>query len=408
MKILLVNSDLAKNRGDRAITEGVIQLVHEWAPDAKITGLSEQAARDSEWFGIDFLNIDSQSLSPFGMLKLLRQARASDMVFWGGGELLKDYTNKTALWYWVAKMWLVSLVNSNMYGVYQGIGPTKANSSRRLIRFVVERCKRFVVRDAESYNKLIDWGVDPNKVLSASDPAILPSPSELTAPAKKHLNKTYGINDDFLENFVSIGPRDWFHYKHSGLIPYRYKKKLGLAGKPNPDTAKRHEVYMQSLVEVCETIIQKGHNILLIPMHMSEEDVELCRQLQGSVTNPEKARTLDSDTLSPTELRNVMSYAQAMVGFRLHSTIIATSGLVPCINYYYVDKGRAYFDQIGQSKNAFPIESLLDEGFASTFSEVFDNLIKNRSATSHTVKNKLSDMRQLIQKTFEEMMRSND
>ena len=54
MKVLLINSDLAKNRGDRAIAEGNIELIRRRWPEAKITGLSEQAARDRAWYGIDF------------------------------------------------------------------------------------------------------------------------------------------------------------------------------------------------------------------------------------------------------------------------------------------------------------------------------------------------------------------
>lgn len=404
MKILLINSDLAKNRGDRAITEGMVQLIREWNPDAKLTGLSERADRDSKWFGIDFLNMDAQSLNPLDMIKLLREARRSDMVLWGGGELLKDYTNKTALWYWVLKMWLVSLANRNLYGVYQGIGPTKANSSKRLIRFVVGRCRRFAVRDAESYEKLVAWGGKAENILPASDPAVLPSPKKLSTQTKRHLKETFDIDEAFLKDFISIGPRDWFHYKHSGLIPYRYKKKLGLGSKPDPATSQKHVTYIEALVDLSETIIQKGHSILFIPMHMGEEDIELCKYLKNHVTRPESVRILDDDSLSPSEVRSVMSYARAMIGFRLHSTIIATSSSVPCMNYYYVDKGRVYFEQIGQSKNAFPIEDLLTDNFIDSFEGAFGQLLKDRKKISTTISKKLEGMRDIIRASFREMV----
>ena len=38
MKVLLVNSDIAKNRGDRAITEGMIELIRNREEDVLITG----------------------------------------------------------------------------------------------------------------------------------------------------------------------------------------------------------------------------------------------------------------------------------------------------------------------------------------------------------------------------------
>jgi polysaccharide pyruvyl transferase WcaK-like protein len=406
MKVLLINSDLAKNRGDRAITEGIIQLIRERFPDAQITGISEQAERDAGWFGIDFLPMDTQSLNPVDLWKLLSQAQRADMVLWGGGELLKDYTNKAALWYWVGKLWLVSLANKNLYGAYQGIGPTTGAMSKRLIRFIVNRCYLFAVRDQESYDKLLAWGCSGDRVLPASDPAILPSPAKLSGPTRQQLADDFDIDARFLKNFVAIGPRDWFHYRPGGLIPYKYKKKLGLVGRPDPKAIKKHKhtSYLKSLTAVCETVLQKNHYLLLIPMHMGEEDIALCRDLRGRLSQPEKVRILDRDTLSPADLRSVMAYAQGMVGFRLHSTIIATSSFVPSINYYYVDKGRVYFDQIGQRDRAFPIEYLLATNFHQKFDEEFIKLTKDKQHTSQMIRKNIHGLRKVIQDTFDTMM----
>ena len=43
-----------------------------------------------------------------------------DLVLWGGGEILKDYTNKLSLFYWAIKLWAVSLANPNLVGAFQG------------------------------------------------------------------------------------------------------------------------------------------------------------------------------------------------------------------------------------------------------------------------------------------------
>ena len=125
MKILLINSDVAKNRGDRAIAEGLLELIRTHQPDAKITGLSEESERDEEWYSIQFLKSDVYTLNPFHWMHLLWKAFRSDKVFWGGGEYLKDYTNKASLWYWFVKTAFLKLVNRNIYGTFQGIGPTE-------------------------------------------------------------------------------------------------------------------------------------------------------------------------------------------------------------------------------------------------------------------------------------------
>lgn len=404
MKILLVNSDLAKNRGDRAIAEGNIELIRQYFPKSKITGLSEVPRRDKQWFGIDFLDMNFQSLSPLDLIRLIRAARASDVVLWGGGEILKDYTNKAALWYWVGKMTVISWANPNLYGAYQGIGPTTANSSKRLIVSVVNRTRRFIVRDKESYDKLIEWGVDESRLAHASDPAVLPKPDKIDTRLYKELQLDFNIDKEFLKDFIAIGPRDWFHYKPGGLIPFKYKQKLyRLVGKSLTTNNPTHDKYIKNLTRAIEELSRKYKtNILLVPMHMDESDADLCRLLRNSSAHPDKVRILDKDTLSPSELRSVIARAKAMIGFRLHSNIVGISAGVPSVNVYYVDKGRVFFDQIGMSDFAMPIEDALDDKFVSRLLKKFDQLYKNRSEIKKDINKATRKLRSSVTKSFKD------
>jgi polysaccharide pyruvyl transferase WcaK-like protein len=379
-RILLINSDLAKNRGDRAIAEGNILLIRERFPDAIITGISELPERDREWYGIDFLDMNFQSISPFDLLRLCRFARTQDIVLWGGGEILKDYTNKAALWYWVLKMSIIRRANNNVYGMYQGIGPTKSAFSRKLITYTVNRSKHFIVRDEESRDKLVAWGADAEKVTYASDPAVLPSPDEPNAKLLEKLGKDYDIKPEFLENFVCIGPRDWFHYKTGGIIPFKYTKKLSwLAGGGSTTQDPENKAYREQLAGLVTHVTEELRmNVLLVPMHMEESDVALCEQLKIQSPNSERIRILANDTLSPSEIRSCMSTAQLMIGFRLHSNIVAVSSGVPSLNIYYVDKGRVFFDQIKQSDFAVPIESVLRSDFSKTSQALIQKLLGGR------------------------------
>lgn len=406
MKILLINSDLAKNRGDRAIAEGIIQLVREKRPKAKITGISQHPERDRKWYGIDFLDMNFQTLNPIEIIRLCLQARKHDLVLWGGGEILKDYTNKTALWYWVGKMFLLSLFNSNLYGVFQGIGPTKAKSSKRLIAFIVNRTKLFITRDEESYQKLLDWGVKKDKIRHASDPAVLPIPDKAGQGLQQKLSKEFEIDQQFLDNFICIGPRDWFHYKPGGLLPFKYKKKLfNLFGKSILTESAQHQKYLSQLSDMISELSAKYQtNILLTPMHMEESDTQLCFHLKSSSADPDKVKVLDQDTLSPSELRTVISYAKAMIGFRLHSNIIGISSGVPSLNIYYVDKGRVFFDQINQSQFAMPIEAVLESDFSPVVVTKFDQLLGQRQTIRRSIQKATDKLRVSVRQSFEEII----
>lgn len=406
-KVLLINSDLANNRGDRAIAEGNIELIKQQFPGAQITGLSEQPIRDAKWYGINFANMSFQSLNPIDFIRLARLAHQNDIILWGGGEILKDYTNKAALWYWVTKISLLSHINPNIYGAYQGIGPTKSLHSKRLIVRVVNCCKAFIVRDSESAAKLIKWGVSPSKIHTASDPAILPLPCAMNAELTLSLQSNYDIDQEFLNDFICIGPRDWFHYTPGGIIPFKYKKKLyTLFSRSPPKTeSSQHIRYIEqlgALIRQLSTDHPKQH-ILLIPMHMGEYDIKLCRKLRTHAVSPGEIRILDRDNLSPSQLRSVISHAKSMIGFRLHSTIIGTSAGVPSINLYYVDKGRAYFNQIEQNDFALPIECVLDDDFSATISSTMARLHQHHDSIKKDIITAVAGLRGSVRSVFSEV-----
>lgn len=398
--VLLINSDLADNRGDRAIAEGNIQLVRELFPGATITGISQRADRDREWYGIDFLDMNFQSLDPRDLVRLLRAARRADVVLWGGGELLKDYTNKAALWYWSLKMTAVARANPRLVGAFQGIGPTSSPRSRRIIARLVDRTALFLVRDDESRSKLVAWGANPAKVVAASDPAVLPEPAAPDAATLARLERDFGIDEEFLaRGFVCIGPRDWFHYKPGGILPFKYAQRLPFRRKHVADP--RHDTYLTALTELVSEVTRRYDlGVLLVPMHLSENDTELCRMLRDHAASSAAVRILDADTLSPSELRSVVSRARAMIGFRLHSNIIGVSAGVPCVNVYYVDKGRVFFDQIDQGHRALPIEATVEPGFVERVTALFDDTLENRADVHREITAATERLRASVRSAF--------
>ena len=367
MKVLLINSDIAKNRGDRAIAEGLIALILEKFPDAQITGISEQRERDEDWYGIKFLKSDVYTLNPFRWLELLWVASRSDLVLWGGGEYLKDYTNTASLWYWDLKTTLLARVNKNIYGVFQGIGPTASQKSRSLIARIVNRTRFFIVRDKESLEKLLDWGVDPLILFSAGDPAVYPCSKQSTLEFDSLVRKIALSHDDLVD-FVIIGPRNWFHYRKGGIFPHRFRSVFSRS----KDLPAENDQYIQALTTMIDLVASTVRRVVLLPMHMSE-DTEFCDQLK-SLASSSNITVLGEDNLTPQEVRLLLARARMMIGFRLHSNIVATSQLTPSLNYYYVDKGRAYFDQIDQSEFCFPIEDLIRPDFILQFESAFSSL----------------------------------
>ncbi len=253
MRVLIHNSDSPHNRGDRAILAGNIELARRRWPGAEIVSLSQYPERDGAWFGIRFLPMSPYSTGIGDLFRLLRAARTADVVLWGGGEILKDYTNKLGLVYWLLKFVLVRAVNRHVVGAFQGIGPTSAGISKRLIRATVDLTEVFIVRDEESREKLRSWGVR-TPVIASFDPAVVGTVTAPDADVLARLQRTTGLSAEQLDGSVGIGVRRWFHYKRSGWIPFRFiPKALRRSHVESADLV----TYRAALAELVDTVVER-------------------------------------------------------------------------------------------------------------------------------------------------------
>ena len=375
MKVLILNSDSPHNRGDRAILAGLISLIRDLDPDAQITALSQFQERDQAWFGIRFLPFSPYSTSPIHYLKLLAEARRADVVLWGGGELLKDYTNRLSLYYWYLKTWGIKLVNSNLVGAFQGIGPTSAASSKRLIAACVSNCRAFLVRDERSKSLLDDWGAKTS-ITASFDPAAYIT-REAVEPGQ----------------VVGLGLRRWFHYQQGGFLPTKYR----VWQKPR-EIGEAESRYRSTLVELAEQLLQDTSvKLRFFPMHMagSENDAGFAREIIASLSSPERCEVIEEDNLSPDEYLNLMSECKVFVASRLHSAILASVARVPALCLYYVDKGRLFFEQLSLSEYAVDIASTQDPGSSAKLIEKINQLAHDPSLAPRRDK-ALTEMRERL------------
>jgi polysaccharide pyruvyl transferase WcaK-like protein len=378
VRVLIHNSDSPHNRGDRAILAGNIELVRQRWPGAEIVSLSQYPERDASWFGIRFLPVSPYSTRPGDLVRLLRAARGADVVLWGGGEILKDYTNKLGLVYWLVKLALLRLVNRHLVGAFQGIGPTSAGISKRLIRATVDLTEVFLVRDDESRAKLRSWGVR-TPVISSFDPAVVGTVTAPDAQVLARLARTTGLTADRLDGTIGIGVRRWFHYKRSGWIPFRFvPKAFRRAHAESQDL----QTYRRALTDLVDRVVERfDADVVFYPMHMeaSEGDAAFAREVIAGMREPGRAHVVEADAFSPSEYAGLMSRSRLFIASRLHSAILPTIAGVPATVLYYVDKGRLFFEQIGMQRYARPIEDALSPAFVDEVLSSLEELDRDRA-----------------------------
>jgi polysaccharide pyruvyl transferase WcaK-like protein len=412
MKVLILNSDSPVNRGDRAILQGLISLIRDTLggdaeSDLQITALSQFAERDEAWFGIRFLPFSPYSISPVHYLRLLAEAAQSDLVLFGGGELLKDYTNKLSLFYWLLKIWGIRRVNKNLLGAFQGIGPTGAGISRWAIRHTVNQCREFLVRDAESAEKLALWGVR-TKVTSSFDPAvylqhdILPPKRPRSAAAKQQA-AAQAENDN---RPIGLGLRRWFHYRTGGWLPARFRVALaGRMGRSQELKPTAKELaYMQHTAQLADSLIERfDAPVVFFAMHLGggEDDAGFARAVVARMRHADRTRILAADDCSPSEFLTRVADCRVFVASRLHSAILASVAQVPAVCLYYVDKGRLFFEQLGLAKFSRPIEELLDRAAVAELTELASLADRERVKLTKTQQQSLGRMREQLRGDFQ-------
>ncbi|MEO0024987.1 MAG: hypothetical protein RL196_1428 [Actinomycetota bacterium] len=400
MKILILNSDSPNNRGDRAILAGNVELLKSAYPDAQITSLSQFKERDEAWFGINFLKLSPYSIKPADYLKLLAEARKSDIIFWGGGEILKDYTNKISLFYWALKLFGIRVVNKNIIGAFQGIGPTKANISKKVIAFAVSQCRAFLTRDEESKAKLEAWGVRI-PIIASYDPAIFEQAKPVTPQALKNFTETQGIPVEVLNNYIGFGVRRWFHYRASSWLPASLKPWQ----KATVENSDELNLYVSNLAQIADNLVEAHDaNIVFFPMHVSasENDQGFAGEVIARMKHAERAYLISKDNLAPAEMVSVLSMARAFMASRLHSAILASVANVPAYCLYYVDKGRIFFEQMGLAKHSAAIATILNDGAVETLTKEINLLIANSAKVKVEMNERLGQMRNEIERDLQQ------
>lgn len=385
VKVLILNSDSPHNRGDRAILQGMIALVLDVLPDSKITSLSQFQERDQKWFGIEFLDFSPYSTSLTDYLKLLRAAKSSDLVLWGGGELLKDYTNKLSLYYWLLKIWGIKKFNRNIIGAFQGIGPTSAKSSRNTIVKTVNLCKAFIVRDEESAKKLKDWGAK-TKVISSFDPAVYP---EVKKPETK--------------NVIGIGVRRWFHYQKSGWLPTKYRFWKSPAQKSLAE-----QKYIDSLAAFADSLIESENSDLrFFPMHMSasENDAGFAQEVISKMAHSKRTEVISKDEFSPLDYLNSIGECRGFVASRLHSAILAAVQSVPAFCIYYVDKGRLFYEQMDLRDYSMDIQRMQDNQISEELQFRVSDMLKNSQEVTTKQEQAIKNMQAHMRESFIEALK---
>ena len=327
------------NAGDEAIAGVLVRHLKECIPDAQITIPSGNPRQTATAF-------DVRAIPWQDPLALTEAVRATDLTIIGGGGLFQDYWGidpATALSreQWGLSFYVTPALLSAVYGkpvmLYAvGIGPLFSEFGRKYTKIAADIASKITVRDAGSKALLEEYGVAGERVTVTADPAF-----DLQADASV-------AGFDEVVRWKSGGPaiavclRNW----RFGADQTFCERQIAAA--------------------LDEVVGKTGGRLLFVPFHVdppNDDDLAVGKRMLSRVRCPESAAVLSRDC-SPAMLAGIIGQADAVLGMRLHSLILAVNGGVPFVGIQYDPKIDALAGLTGFQENIVSFGGIEPEDLA--------------------------------------------
>ena len=237
----------------------------------------------------------------------------------------------------------------------QGVGPLSKFLSKRAAAGAFNSADCIVVRDPESARALVALGVRQTARVGADLAFMMP-------PAREEGEQQFGV---------------------AGM------KTVGIAPRP---FGKNNKEVVVLFGDLCRMLFQTQHVPVLIEMDRNEDGPlisEIEKSQGGKVPSMKKLAT-------PIQVQSRIARMDAVIGMRLHASILATGVGVPAMTISYDPKVAAFANILGLG-SAIPIEGL-------TAQRLFDNYLTFEKAKERNVKileTKRQELQQMAQVNIE-------
>lgn len=358
INICISGGDSWSNRGDRAILKGTLHLLNKIDFETNITIISANPQKTKLDFP-SFTVINRKNV--YSLLKILSQC---DLLLWGGGHLLQNTSSKIFLVFQFYILLSALLQKKKVVGFALGVEEIHGFFWKKLSKLILDKFQLISVRDQHSKDVLVKLNVNI-PIFVTADPAVVLEPS---TKISKELIKNAA------KPFVVIAPRRWFYYR-SSFFPVSLQRRLFFK---NID---KFTFVLTNFAKVADWIIETfDYKVIFVPMYPGKEqgDEEVSEKIISYMHHPESAFVINEDYDS-SELIAFFQKAKFLIGMRMHATILSACGNTPTIGLYYQEKGKSFFNAIGLSDFALPIEEF-------TFEKIIP-LIHSLALNSELLKN---------------------
>ena len=302
MKLLLSGYYGFGNAGDEAILEAIIAGIRHHIPDAEVTVLSADPQGTSSEHGVE-------AADRWSLRQQFRALRSADLFIQGGGGLFQDTTSKLSALYYMNQLVLARMTRTPFVILAQGLGPLSSPFLRGSLARNFSRARLVTVRDEQSSQDLVTWGLRSPEPLVTADPVLLLQP----APPGR-VQEFLSALDLSAGEYILVALRQW------------------------PDADSAYEAVVQWLN-------QQERPVLLLPFQYAH-DLPIAQQILARL-RPGLARIPDAPC-RPREIMGLIQAAHEVLAMRLHALIMAAAVGTTSAGLSYDPKIDAFCQRSGQ------------------------------------------------------------
>jgi polysaccharide pyruvyl transferase CsaB len=347
------------NAGDEAVLQAIINSLKKADQDLYITVLSNNPEHTTKAYGVKAVN-------RWKLNEIAGAIKESDLLISGGGSLLQDVTSKNGILYYLGIIGLARFYKKPVVIYSQGIGPVNTKRNRWLVAKTLNKTQGITVRDEQSKEELLKMGVKKEIIVSA-DPVLGFNPDDTSITKGLELLERGGVKLDDKGKILGVSLRPW----------------------------KADAANFQAIAQACDKLIERGWQIVFIPMHFPE-DIAVAREFTKGMKR--EAQIL-KENYSPTETLDLYKTVDLVLGMRLHALIMAAVVEKPLVPISYDPKVDSFMKLL-DIDNSLQINNLHTQELINSIETTW----KNKEKIVQDLKEKTVILRQQAIKPTEMVM----
>ncbi len=290
------------NTGDEAILAAMVSGVRARLPEVEIVVLSAKPEQTAKTHGV-------MAASRWSLWQQLSAIHAADLFIQGGGGLFQDTTSKLSALYYLNQLVIARTVRTPFVIFAQGVGPLQSSYLRGALVRNFSRARLVTVRDPDSAEDLVAWGLhDPEPIVTA-DPVLLLEP----APPQR-VEEMLAALELPPSDYILVALRSW------------------------PAAEGAYEAIVRWLNDL-------DRAVLLLPFQYNQ-DVAIARHIQSRL-QPGAAK-VPAGPYEPCEIMGLIQAADEVLAMRLHALIMACAVGTTAAGLSYDPKVNAFCHRSGQ------------------------------------------------------------